>query len=181
MWFGDNSPNKSPKGQGRKQPSCCTPTPHSPNQSRKLGGTARGGVQECAGSPLLKRSSLLGSNLPHTPANKHIHTHTHTHTTLQKIGCMRRWKSAATQQDVHWVFCFRCSLRLRRPLGLPVDMTYSQTSPTVFTELLHALKDSWRPHLDHHHHLCSMSLTHCRAFGGSSEEMSSTFSFPAKE
>ena len=67
---------KGCKGQERNQPPCCTPIPLSPNPSRKLGGTVKGGVQECAGSPLLKCSSLLGSNCSHTLANKHIHTYT---------------------------------------------------------------------------------------------------------
>lgn len=47
---------KVKNGQDMKRRTCCTPAPFSPNTSRKLGGTAGGGVQECAGSPLPKNA-----------------------------------------------------------------------------------------------------------------------------
>lgn len=81
--WGNFTPNKTPRGRESKQPSCCHP-PTSTVLTRVGSLEAQreeeGGVQECAGSPLLKRSSLLGSNLPRTLTNKHTRARTHTHT-----------------------------------------------------------------------------------------------------
>lgn len=110
------------------------------------------------------------------------HTHSQTNTltlahTHKQIGCMRRWKGTATQQDVRWVFCFLCSLRLRRPLTPPVDMTFTNI-PLQFSQsfympwrTLEGLTLASPPSL----YVLYISDTHCRAFfGGSFEEMSCT-------
>lgn len=70
------SPDKRSKWTRREVPYLLHPPPPSDlTLSRKLGGTARGGVQECAGSLLPKnRSGLLGSNLLHTLAKRHTQT-----------------------------------------------------------------------------------------------------------
>lgn len=46
---------------------------------------SEGEVRECAGSPLCKSSSPLGSNLLHTPANKHVHPYTQKHTQKERL------------------------------------------------------------------------------------------------
>lgn len=49
-------------------------------------GSEEGGVQECAGSPLLRRFCLLGSNLPRSLTNKHaLHTRTHTNRLYEEV------------------------------------------------------------------------------------------------
>lgn len=148
-----------------------------PNQSRKLGGTTRGGVQECAGSSPLSRSSLLGSNLPRTLANKHIHTCAHTnktHTQKDRLygevkershpaGC---WLSALLSMLTRTRLAFEAACRYDIFANIPHSFYRAFTNPE---RLLKASLGS-PPSL-----VLYVSDT-LQSFGGNLEEMSSTFS-----
>lgn len=152
-------------------------TPLTPNQSRKLGGTTRGGVQECAGSSPLSRSSLLGSNLPCTLANKHIHTCAHTnktHTQKDRLygevkershpaGC---WLSALLSMLTRTRLAFEAACRYDIFANIPHSFYRAFTNPE---RLLKASLGS-PPSL-----VLYVSDT-LQSFGGNLEEMSSTFS-----
>lgn len=153
-------------------------TPLTPNQSRKLGGTTRGGgVQECAGSSPLSRSSLLGSNLPRTLANKHIHTCAHTnktHTQKDRLygevkershpaGC---WLSALLSMLTRTRLAFEAACRYDIFANIPHSFYRAFTNPE---RLLKASLGS-PPSL-----VLYVSDT-LQSFGGNLEEMSSTFS-----
>lgn len=154
-------------------------TPLTPNQSSKLGGTTRGGggVQECAGSSPLSRSSLLGSNLPRTLANKHIHTCAHTnktHTQKDRLygevkershpaGC---WLSALLSMLTRTRLAFEAACRYDIFANIPHSFYRAFTNPE---RLLKASLGS-PPSL-----VLYVSDT-LQSFGGNLEEMSSTFS-----
>lgn len=151
-------------------------TPLTPNQSSKLGGTTRG-VQECAGSSPLSRSSLLGSNLPRTLANKHIHTCAHTnktHTQKDRLygevkershpaGC---WLSALLSMLTRTRLAFEAACRYDIFANIPHSFYRAFTNPE---RLLKASLGS-PPSL-----VLYVSDT-LQSFGGNLEEMSSTFS-----